>query len=296
MMSLSRISSRSPRIVLAQCRNSFVISTSRHRPLPVPSNQFHSLAESRYKVVGGQVSLFHHSLPNASAFQRFGGSRASHRARPRSSASRASKFWAKRPHLIIWPRTPKYVGSVLEGSTVENSGATAKASGDAEALEQREAPISKDSFKELTMEDLVKLVTLKGKHEEIEKIQDKVLRTFADMVNVAERARASGDAEALEKRETPVFEDSSTKKLAMEDLVKLVTEKVELLKGKHEEIEKMQGTCTAMMKLVTKREELLKAKQEKIEKTQDNVLHTLVYQVIATWFALLMLVIIGARI
>ncbi|KAF7145438.1 hypothetical protein RHSIM_Rhsim04G0017400 [Rhododendron simsii] len=153
----------------------------------------------------------------------------------------------------------------------------------------------KDLSKELTTEDLVKLVTLKGKHEEIEKIQDKVLRTFADMVNVAERARASGDAEALEKREAPVFEDSSTKELTTEDLLNLVTEKVELLKEKHKEIEKMQGTCTAMMKLVTKREELLKSKQEEIEKTQDNVVLTLVYLVIATWFALLMLVLICAK-
>ncbi|XP_058210232.1 small ribosomal subunit protein uS12m [Rhododendron vialii] len=47
-MSLSRILSRFPRIVSAQCRNSFVIS-SRHHPLPVPSNQFHSLGESHYK-------------------------------------------------------------------------------------------------------------------------------------------------------------------------------------------------------------------------------------------------------
>ncbi|KAE9456463.1 hypothetical protein C3L33_11558, partial [Rhododendron williamsianum] len=50
IMLLSWISSRVPRIVLAQCRNSFEIS-SRHRPLPVPSNQFHSLGESRHKVL-----------------------------------------------------------------------------------------------------------------------------------------------------------------------------------------------------------------------------------------------------
>lgn len=91
------------------------------------------------------------------------------------------------------------------------------------------------------------------------------------------------------------FSDSSTKELTTEDLLNLVTEKVELLKGKHEEIEKMQGTCAAMMKLVTKREELLKAKQEEIEKTQDNVAHTLVYLVFATWFALLMLVLICSK-
>lgn len=48
------------------------------------------------------------------------------------------------PRSTIWPRTPKHIGPAPGGSTVEDSGATAKASGDhAEALEQREAPISK---------------------------------------------------------------------------------------------------------------------------------------------------------
>ncbi|KAI8557546.1 hypothetical protein RHMOL_Rhmol04G0019000 [Rhododendron molle] len=162
-MSLSRILSRFPRIVSDQCRNSFVIS-SRHHPLPVPSNRFHSLGASHYKllvdysllfglpislfsvpfklgtgmmkildqirygkekvgisgVVGGQGSLFHHSLPNAYAFRRFGFS------------------------SVPSPENPKKEKSLPGdgGSAVENSGATAKASGDAEAPQQREAPVS----------------------------------------------------------------------------------------------------------------------------------------------------------
>ncbi|KAE9456464.1 hypothetical protein C3L33_11559, partial [Rhododendron williamsianum] len=131
-MSLSRISSRFPRIVSAQCRNS-IVTSSRHHPLPVPSNQFHSLGESHYKVpinlnfldrewvVGGQGSLFHHSLPNnAYAFQRFGFSSVPSPENPKKEKS------------------PPGDG----GSTVENSGATAKASGDAEAPEQRDVPVS----------------------------------------------------------------------------------------------------------------------------------------------------------
>ncbi|KAE9456495.1 hypothetical protein C3L33_11560, partial [Rhododendron williamsianum] len=303
-------------MVSAQCRNSSVVST-RHHPLPVPSNQFHSLVESRYKVVGGQVSPIHHSLPNASAFQRFGFSSV-------PSPVNAAK-----------ENSPAAKGA----STVENNGAKANTSGDAEAPEQREAPICEDSSEEMTMEDLMKLVTdkeelLKVKHEEIEKMQDKVLRSCANMVDVVDRARlesqyarqeaqyARQEAQYAKKHaettayvvggQVPLFHHSlpnasafqqfgfssvpspenpekenslpgdggnavensgaatkanSSKELTMENLVKLVTEKIELLNGKHEEIEKM-------VKLVTEKEELLKVKHEEIEKMQDEVLRT----------------------
>lgn len=51
---------------------------------------------------------------------------------------------------------------------------------------------------ELTMDDLVKLVTekeelLKMKHKEIENMQDKVLRAYADMENVMDRARRESE-------------------------------------------------------------------------------------------------------
>ncbi|XP_058209775.1 grpE protein homolog 2, mitochondrial-like isoform X2 [Rhododendron vialii] len=173
-MSLSRISSRFPRTILAQLRNSFVIST-RHSH---PSNQFHSIGEPRSMVVAGQMSLFHHSSLNASAFQQFGFS------------------------SVPSPETPEKENSPSAngGSTVESNGATAKASGDTEASEQREVPISgdSDSEEELTMDDLVKLVTekeelLNVKHKEIEKMQDKVLRTYADMENVMDRARRESE-------------------------------------------------------------------------------------------------------
>lgn len=64
------------------------------------------------------------------------------------------------------------------GSTVGNNGATAKASGDAEASEQREELISEDLEEKLTMKDLVKLVTekeklLMAKLKKIEKMQEK---------------------------------------------------------------------------------------------------------------------------
>ncbi|KAF7145341.1 hypothetical protein RHSIM_Rhsim04G0016700 [Rhododendron simsii] len=136
-----------------------------------------------FLVVGGQVSLFHHPLPNASAFQQFG-------------------FSSVPPPDNSEKNFPPGDG----GSTKENSGATAKASGETEAPEKREALVSKDSLKKLTMEVLVKLVT----------------------------------------------------------------EKVELLKGKHEEIEKMQHTCADMVKPVTQKEVLLKGKHKEIEKCKTK--------------------------
>lgn len=55
-----------------------------------------------------------------------------------------------------------------------------------------------EKFDELTMEDLIKLVSekeelLKVKHIEIEKMQDKVLRSYAEMENVMDRTRREAE-------------------------------------------------------------------------------------------------------
>ncbi|KAF3453389.1 hypothetical protein FNV43_RR03829 [Rhamnella rubrinervis] len=55
-----------------------------------------------------------------------------------------------------------------------------------------------ESEGELTMEDLVKLVSekeelLKLKHKEVEKMQDKVLRSYAEMENVMERTKREAE-------------------------------------------------------------------------------------------------------
>ncbi|KAF7112219.1 hypothetical protein RHSIM_RhsimUnG0247900 [Rhododendron simsii] len=161
--------------------------SSRHHPLPVPYNQFHSLAESHYKAFGmGKPrpgvapAPFHHSLPNACAFQRFGFSS------------------VPSPGSTVKENSPAAKGA----STVENNGAKANTSGDAEAPEQREVPVCEDSLKELTIEDQVKQVTekielLKGKLEEIEKMQDKVQRTCEGMIKVAEKDRQDTNYAAI---------------------------------------------------------------------------------------------------
>ncbi|XP_058209962.1 uncharacterized protein LOC131322605 [Rhododendron vialii] len=285
-MSLSRISSRFPRIVSAQCRNS-IVTSSRHRPLPVPSNQFHSLGESHYKVVGGQGSLFHHSLPNAYAFQRFGFS------------------------SVPSPKNPKKVKSPPGdgGSTVENSGATAKASGDAEAPRQREAPVYEAPIQDQSKQEnnTAPLVTASSRWnptpEQLQALEDMYeggtrtptadqikliageLRQFGKIdgknvfywfQNHRARGRQKRRREHRESLESEV--PDSSKELTMEDLVKLVTEKVEPLRGKHKEIEQMQDkvlrTCADMVKFVTQKEVLLKVKHKDIEKMQGKVLRT----------------------
>lgn len=114
-------------------------------------------------MIAGQISLLHNSILSSSAFQRFGIS---------SSASPQAN----------------------EKTTTKNGGPTTNNPDDA-----KENDKGQDSGEEdLTLEDLVKLVTekeelLKTKQEEIEKMKDKVLRTYADMENIMERTKREAE-------------------------------------------------------------------------------------------------------
>ncbi|KAI3466463.1 hypothetical protein Pfo_023126 [Paulownia fortunei] len=175
-MSLSRITTRFSRTVLTQCRNS-VLLFGRHE-----SNRFHSLSNHLVSsrrpndmVVSGQVSLLHHSALNSSAFQWFGFS---------SSAS----------------SQPTEKETTQSGNEQENKEQSEAA---ADAPHQTEASISdgkteSDLECDLSRDDLVKLVAEKEqilvtKQEELEKMKDKVLRTFAEMENVKERTRRESE-------------------------------------------------------------------------------------------------------
>ena len=140
------------------------------------------------------MSLFNH---NASMFQRFG-------IFSSSSPQTSDKETAQ---------------SGNEQSTVENDGAPAGAdpaktnqteeSGSnskpqSESSKRRRRGTKRTAFSDsdsegdLSMDDLVKLLTekeelLKIKHKEIEQMKDKVLRSYADMENVMERARREAE-------------------------------------------------------------------------------------------------------
>ncbi|KAK4576008.1 hypothetical protein RGQ29_026810 [Quercus rubra] len=177
----SRVLSRVPRRVVSRGSLLALSSVPQKQQAPILCNQLHSLVRASPNVsVPGQVAFLHHSATR-SIFQRFGVS---------SSAS------------------PEPTDKE-NGSTVDNNGAPST-SGDAKLADQAEdsgpgqskAAGAKESDSEsegeLSMDDLVKLVTekeelLKLKHKEIEKMQDKVLRTYAEMENVMDRTRREAE-------------------------------------------------------------------------------------------------------
>jgi molecular chaperone GrpE len=166
-----------------------------------------------FQLGPSQVSFLHHSAPHSSIFQRFGVS---------SSASPEP--------------TDKEQGSTVENNGASTNAEPTNMSGDANLSNQatdqmkESGPISEsqstmsESVKrrrkgtkriafsdsdsesegegELSMDDLAKLVVekeelLKLKHKEIEKLQDKVVRSYAELENVVDRTRR--DAENSKK-------------------------------------------------------------------------------------------------
>ncbi|KAL0362871.1 UNVERIFIED_CONTAM: GrpE protein2, mitochondrial [Sesamum calycinum] len=175
-MSTSRITSRFfSRALLTQCRNS-PLFFGRHGRKYVSSFTNQLLFPSG-KVVTGQVSLLHHSAQNSSAFQWFGFS---------SSTS---------------PQ-PNEKETAQSGNEQENK-ANCEAASAIDAPDQTEASISGEKAEpgleiDLSRDDLVKLVAEKeqllvSKQEELEKMKDKVLRSFAEMENVKERTRRESE-------------------------------------------------------------------------------------------------------
>ncbi|XP_062169251.1 grpE protein homolog 2, mitochondrial isoform X2 [Alnus glutinosa] len=175
-MLVSRVLSRVPRRVVPRS-SLLLVSVPQQQKLPILSNQFHSpVCESPNVLVLSQVSFLHHSAPHSSIFQRFGVS---------SSAS------------------PEPTDKE-QGSTVENNGASTNAepnqakdsgSGQSKADDQMN---ESESEGELSMDDLAVLVAekeelLKLKHKEIEKLQDKVVRSYAEIENVVDRTRREAE-------------------------------------------------------------------------------------------------------
>lgn len=172
-MMASRVLSRASRSVGR--RALLLVPASGKQQLPALSNQFHSLVcESPNKLT--QVSLFHQTTLNSSIFQRFGFSSASPEPNEKE-----------------------------QGSAVDNNGAECpKPNGDAkasdagmEATDQTKESDSEGEI-ELSRDDLVELVKekeelLKAKNEEMKQMQDKVLRSFAEMENVKDRTRREAE-------------------------------------------------------------------------------------------------------
>ncbi|XP_016435245.1 grpE protein homolog 2, mitochondrial-like [Nicotiana tabacum] len=159
-MSVSRISSRFSRNVLTQCRLYYRQQKQQH-PLPILSSQFHSVRDIKEKV----------SLLPDSALQWFGIS---------SSAS---------------PQPNEKETSQSQG---EGGSTTEKAAAAADSHIQDEKDESDIDAEDLSRDDLVKLVVekeelLKMKDDEFRKLQDKFLRSYAEMENVMERTKREAE-------------------------------------------------------------------------------------------------------
>ncbi|GAB2284715.1 hypothetical protein Dimus_019168 [Dionaea muscipula] len=170
-MSLTRLFSRASRNVLVRCRNSSLLSSSPpppHHNLSLPSNQFHSLSESSNKA-----SLLKNILYSPARLQPSGFSSS---AFPQSSEKENDQ------------------------STVEAKGDSAQAEETTEG-DVKAAKLNKESggdLDKLPKDELVKLVlekeeTLEIKQKEIATMQDKVLRSYAEMENVMDRTRREAE-------------------------------------------------------------------------------------------------------
>ncbi|XP_027170598.1 grpE protein homolog 1, mitochondrial-like isoform X2 [Coffea eugenioides] len=192
-MLVSRIAARSSRTMVTQCRNSLLPLARQEQPfIPILSSQYHSLVEPRNKVVSGQVALLHRSFLNGSPFQLFGFSSS-------ASPQHNEKDTAQ-------PGAENGSDAAAAGTSTEtevHDKTEASASTDSQVKDEKDVSDSdSDSEGDLSRDDLVKLVAekeeqLKIKHEELQKLQDKALRTYADMQNSMDRTKR--DAENLKK-------------------------------------------------------------------------------------------------
>ncbi|KAJ7963726.1 GrpE protein-like [Quillaja saponaria] len=168
------------RVTRSVCRSSLLISASQ-RPLQLPtiSNHFHTIVqESPAKLVPCQLNMLHHSPSYLSSLPRFGFS---------SSASSE-------------PSEKEHGNNENNGKESEQAKAhdqNEESSGHSKAAETKES--DSDSENDLSQDDLVKLVVekeelLKLKQKEMEKMQDKVLRSYAEMENVMNRMRREAES------------------------------------------------------------------------------------------------------
>ncbi|KAJ8766523.1 hypothetical protein K2173_023770 [Erythroxylum novogranatense] len=179
-MLMSRILSRISKQVDGHAL--LLLSSAQKQQLPVLSTQIRSIVHENLTLFApSQVSLFHHATPSFSPFGRFGFT---------SSAS---------------PETNEKDQENSVEKTVSPSNAEAAEGNDEQPSDKTEDSVSGESKEsgteaedDLSMDDLVKLVAekeelLQLKHKEIENMQDKVLRAYAEMENVMSRTKREAE-------------------------------------------------------------------------------------------------------
>lgn len=141
------------------------------------------------------MSLLHHSTPT-SISQLFGfSSSASPEPSERVGNGGSEKSDAK---VSEGGDTQAADQTKESGSIPDSQSANVRRQRNLRGGTKRTAFSDSDSDEDLSTEDLVKLLTekeelLKQKHKEVEKMQDKVLRTYAEMENVMDRTRREAE-------------------------------------------------------------------------------------------------------
>ncbi|GFQ00780.1 65-kda microtubule-associated protein 2 [Phtheirospermum japonicum] len=195
-MSLSRITSRVSRTVLAQCRNSTLLF-GRHESNILRSSSDY-LVQPRAPsntMVSGQVSLLHHSALKSSGFQWLGFS-SSASPHPNEKETAENKDQNEAAHKT---EAASASDEKAESGPLPNKSANPERKSGAKRIEFSDSDSDSDSeFDLLSRDDLVKLVAekeqaLAEKQEEIVQMKDKVLRSFAEMENVKERTRRESE-------------------------------------------------------------------------------------------------------
>ncbi|KVH99176.1 GrpE nucleotide exchange factor [Cynara cardunculus var. scolymus] len=171
--------SRISRTVVSRCQGSLIFRgrCDDRNFIPIIRNCFHSIHGSQDKGVSEQMEL-RNPIINLYTVQKSGIS---------SSAS----------------QQPNENGTSRNGGDSTDIPNDAKERSDAGNLDETDASDKKEEEDEedlpvLSVDDLIKLVAekeglLKTKHKEIEKMKDKVLRTYAEMENVMERTKREAD-------------------------------------------------------------------------------------------------------
>lgn len=199
-MILCKLLTRVSRSVSAHRLSSAIFSAPESLQFHVLSNQFHSI-RSPDKFVTGHSSVPQLSVLNSSMFQHFGFS-SSASPQPDEKENNPSKndnINAKH-NVASENADPSRAGTETSDMTGQPGLDTKSQSGKRRRVTKRTAFSDSDSEpdREPSMDDLAKLVAekeelLKMKHKEIEKMQDKVLRSYAEMENVMDRTRREAE-------------------------------------------------------------------------------------------------------
>ncbi|XP_010270075.1 PREDICTED: uncharacterized protein LOC104606523 isoform X1 [Nelumbo nucifera] len=199
-MFVSRIFSRISRNVSIHARG--VLVSSRHDQLPVLPNSFHSLRESIDKCFPSQATWLPSAL-NTLLTQQFG---ISSSASPQPNENETNQSGDEHAHdTPVNAEATKTSEDTKAPEKMEGTGSSSEHKSPASESVKRRRRVTKrtafsdsDDEKEPSFDDLVKLVAekeeqLKAKHKEIEKMQDKVLRTYAEMENVMDRTKREAE-------------------------------------------------------------------------------------------------------